>query len=290
MKNNKTFIKKWELKQDGAQVWLTDSAQKAEALAKDGACVVYLITPENKNDFCGGVEWCAETPQDKNADEDRDGSAAVLPEGAPGWKAQLAAAEETGLPDWLPEEFLRRVWRRSRNLPWHICETPRLVLREMTEADLDFLYEMQRDEEAARFLGGLSHDWETERQKLAAYRHNVYGFYGFGIWLVVEKESGRPVGMAGLQMRDGFETPELGFAIASPYRRKGYAQEACRAVLQYAKEELELDRVRAVVDQDNFKSRRLCEKLGFTVDNVAETDGRMCIFYEMEISEAGHED
>lgn len=288
MKNNKTFIKKWELNgspylsdelrcralrealehetgRGVPEVWLTDDSDTARQLLADGACCIYLLTAENRDDFGAGIEWCVEVPEASEPAQD--------------WRGQLIVEEREGLPEWLPEDFLWRVWLRSHNLPWHICETDRLALREMTEADLDFLYEMQADEEAARFLDAPDSDRDVQRQKLTAYRQQMYGFYGFGIWVVIEKESGRPVGRVGLQMRDGFEEPELGFAVLKKYRRRGYAEEACRAVLAYAENELELKTVRAVVDGENAKSRRLCEKLGFTVDNLLEMDGREWIFY-----------
>lgn len=251
--------------EEEAAVWLTDDPQRARRLLAEGESCLYLLTPENRGELGSGIEWCAEVPED--------------------WRVQLLEAECCGLPAWLPEDFLWRVWLRSRSLPWHICETERLALREMTEADLDFLYELQKDEEAARFLEGPDSDRSIERQKLIAYRKQMYGFYGFGIWIVIEKERGRVVGRAGLQMRDGFEDPELGFAILKEYRQKGYAQEACRAVLSYARQELELKTVRAVVDGENTRSQRLCEKLGFSVDNAAELEGRLCIFYSCRAAE-----
>lgn len=280
MKNNKTFIKKWELhgfpygsaalrkkylpdKEEKAAVWLTDDAQAARRILAEGACCVYLLTAENRNDFCGGIEWCVQVPEEEMEQPER--------------------ALREGISDWLPEEFLWRVWLRSRGLPWQICETDRLILREMTEKDLDFLYELQADEEAADFLEALEDDRNVQRQKLTAYRQQMYGFYGFGIWIMEEKESGRPVGRAGLQMRDGFAEPELGFAVLENYRRRGYAEEACRAVLVYAKEELELKKIRMVADQRNKKSRRLCEKLGFVVDNMRKTDNGEWIFYSLQL-------
>lgn len=311
MKNNKTFIKKWELNGSpylpaelrcGAlrealehetgrgvpEVWLTDDSDTARQLLAEGACCIYLLTVENRNDFGAGIEWCAEVPENvKGGQKDPSCWMQKLPLGAPeaaqDWRGRLIAAERAGLPEWLPEDFLWRVWLRSHNLPWHVCETDRLALREMTEADLDFLYEMQADEEAARFLDAPDRDRDVQRQKLTAYRQQMYSFYGFGIWIVIEKENGQNVGRVGLQMRDGFEEPELGFAVLKKYRRRGYAEEACRAVLDYAKDELELKKVRAVVDGENAKSRRLCEKLGFTVDNLLETDGREWIFYSRRL-------
>lgn len=276
-----------ETGRDMPEVWLTDDSDTARQLLTEGACCVYLLTAENRNDFGTGIEWCAEVPED--GEEGRTcGTQEMSPEAsatADDWRGQLLAAEIAGLPDWLPEDFLWRVWLRSRNLPWHICETDRLVLREMTETDLDFLYEMQEDEEAARFLDALDSDRDAQRQKLAAYRQQMYGFYGFGIWIVLEKESGKPVGRAGLQMREGFEEPELGFAVLKKYRGRGYAEEACRAVLDYAKKELELKKMRVVVDRENRKSRNLCEKLGFIVDNMRKMDDREWIFYSRSLVE-----
>lgn len=276
-----------ETGRDMPEVWLTDDSDTARQLLMEGACCVYLLTAENRNDFGTGIEWCAEVPED--VEEGRDcGTQEMSLEASTiedDWHGQLLTAEIAGLPDWLPEDFLWRVWLRSRSLPWHICETDRLVLREMTETDLDFLYEMQEDEEAARFLDALDSDRETQRQKLAAYRQQMYGFYGFGIWIVLEKECGKPVGRAGLQMREGFEEPELGFAVLKKYRGRGYAEEACRAVLDYAKKELELKEIRVVADRENRKSRSLCEKLGFIVDNVRKMDSREWIFYSRSLVE-----
>ena len=105
-----------------------------------------------------------------------------------------------------------------------------------------------------------------------------YGFYEFGIWIVELAESHTVIGRAGLQLRDGYGEPELGFVIAPAYRGHGYAREACEAVLQVAREELFFETIRAVVHRDNEKSLRLCKKLGFIVDNKAEKDENPWIF------------
>lgn len=228
----------------GAFVWLTDEPEAVKRLKGEGKCVLYLLTRENAGAFCAEADWCAEGETDT--------------------------------------KFLWQVWLRSRGLPWHICETPRLCLRETLEEDLDFFYEMTKEEETAGFLEPLEENRATEREKLAAYRQQMYGFYGFGIWTLLEKDTGRTVGRAGLQMREGYPEPELGFGIAAGFRRQGYGEEACRAVLDYAEKELELKQVRAVVDERNVKSRRLCEKLGFYVDTIQKTASGMWIYYRYD--------
>ena len=65
------------------------------------------------------------------------------------------------------------------------------------------------------------------------------------------------VGKAGLT--DG----ELGYHIYEPFRRQGYALEACRAIVKYGFETLELDKIRLRTKRSNTASRILAEKMGF---------------------------
>ena len=233
-------------------VWLTDDRETLADLKKQGNCVVYLLTADNRNGFCPEADWCLE-------------------------------AEDPCKEDWMDMTFFWRVWLRSRDLPWQICETPRLYLREMTEEDLTFLYHCQTDPDTARFVEGPREDRETELEKLQAYRKLIYGFYGFGLWMVCEKESGRPVGRAGLQLREEEELPELGFEMEASFRGRGFMKEALEAVMAYAREELELDRLRAVVDVDNAASQHVCRSLGFAEAFRRQEQGRQWIFFEKEI-------
>ena len=59
------------------------------------------------------------------------------------------------------------------------------------------------------------------------------------------------------------DTPlELGYHIFTPYRRQGYAKEACQAILTYAASSL-TDRIYARVLDDNRASVNLLKSLGF---------------------------
>ena len=66
------------------------------------------------------------------------------------------------------------------------------------------------------------------------------------------------------------EELELGYHVFHPYRRQGYAEEACRAILDYAKNELDCP-VCACAAGENTASIRLLRKLKvkyFTVCNM----------------------
>jgi len=151
--------------------------------------------------------------------------------------------------------FLEQVHTRALGLPVRIAETRRLILREMTLSDLPELNRICRE-------NGLP---ETGEEEAKAYIRYMYGLYQCGMWVVLEKESGRLIGRAGFGIADYLPEAELdlGYLIDTPYRRQGYGEEACRAVLDYGRDWLELQRISAYVEEENQASVHLLEKLGF---------------------------
>ena len=91
-------------------------------------------------------------------------------------------------PDDVTEVYLERVARRHLGLPWRICETERLVIREMFADDFDEVWENQ----IGLGFGSV--------EELEAYTKNQYVFYEFGFWALLEKASGELVGVAGLKV------------------------------------------------------------------------------------------
>lgn len=164
------------------------------------------------------------------------------------------------------EAYLDRIYRRFMGLPWRITDTPRLRIREITMDDVPRLYQLYEDERITRYMEPLFPEPEQELEYTKEYIRNVYGFYGYGMWIIEEKESGKVIGRAGLESKEGFDGLELGFMLGVDYQHKGYAYEACSAILKYGIEELGIDQYCAFVDQDNAASVRLCERLGFTAN------------------------
>ena len=99
-------------------------------------------------------------------------------------------------------EYLCNVYKRFYHIPWTILETRRCVLREMTEDDLDALYEVYRDPEVSKYTENLYEDREKERTYIRDYIEQVYRFCGLGIWVIVLKETNTIIGRAGLAWRD----------------------------------------------------------------------------------------
>jgi [ribosomal protein S5]-alanine N-acetyltransferase len=143
-----------------------------------------------------------------------------------------------------------------------ILFTPRLLLREMSPSDLDFVAPMLADPEVMPFYPKCysrdeSETW-IERQR------NRYARHGHGLWLVVEKATGQPVGQVGLliQTVNGVEEKEVGYLIHRPFWRRGFATEAATACRDYALTTLDRPRVLALIRPENTPSQGVAKKLG----------------------------
>lgn len=111
-----------------------------------------------------------------------------------------------------------------------MIETKRLILREYVWEDFDALYEILSDSETMQhysrpFDSKKTRDW-------IEWNIQNYQEYGFGLWAVVLKETGKLIGDCGITMQniDGDYLPEIGYHIHKSYWRKGYGSEAVKAV------------------------------------------------------------
>lgn len=159
-------------------------------------------------------------------------------------------------------EAVDMAYRRLAGLPWQILTTKRCIVRETTEEDIDSFYRIYAEPEITAYMEDLYADREAELAYIREYREKVYGFYGYGMWTLLLRD-GTVIGRAGISWREGFDLPELGFVVGVPWQRQGYAYEACSAILRYAREELAISRVQALVMRGNEGSLSLCRRLGF---------------------------
>ena len=91
--------------------------------------------------------------------------------------------------DGIDADYLEGVYRRWAKKPWEILRTPRLIVREQTEEDLDSLYEIYAHPDMTAYTEGLSSDREEERERLRSYIAAVYPLYGFGIWMLEKRRT-----------------------------------------------------------------------------------------------------
>lgn len=209
-------------------IYVCDTSMKAKELQSEGKNVVALLTDENHGqDF----SFCAYA---------------------------IMNAHECELIFW--ENLLKRFL----GLPWDILETDRCLVRETTVEDVDVFYELYKDKEITEYMEPLFEDRDEEIEYTKSYRKNIYEFYGFGMWTVVEKTTGKVIGRAGVSYREGYDLPELGFMIGRAYQRKGYAFEVCKAIVNYMYENYDMEKIQIFIESQNTPSILLAKKLGAT--------------------------
>lgn len=201
----------------------------------------------------------------------------------PEWSLAPAEYVVESLGD-VTEEFLERVVLRKLGRPWVICETDRLVVREFEVADASQVpkektwqkkSEEQGNAEDSDDFEELENSKNTEnlenlniveyknadsifydKDKLQAYIDSQYRFYEYGIWALVDKSSGKLIGKAGIF--NGEDLPEegleIGYHVFEPYRKQGYAFEACEGILKYAAEQLSVCQSTSRVQEEMKRS------------------------------------
>lgn len=85
----------------------------------------------------------------------------------------------------------------------------------------------------------------------------------FGIWVLIERETGTVVGDVGFIGPPESGTLEIGYSVLPGRRGRGYATEAACALVAWALEQPDVDAVVAGCAAANLASIRILERIGF---------------------------
>jgi ribosomal-protein-alanine N-acetyltransferase len=147
-------------------------------------------------------------------------------------------------------------------------QTPRLLIRTVTEADVPALVTLWSDPVATQFLGGprpVPYLQETFSADAASGQPDP-----FDLWPIVLRASGAVIGQCGLLEKEIEGRPEIEvtYILIPKVWGQGYATEAVITLRDYACQELHVPRLAALIAAKNQPSARVARKAGF--DYVAE--------------------
>ncbi|WP_373233101.1 GNAT family N-acetyltransferase [Cohnella sp.] len=134
-------------------------------------------------------------------------------------------------------------------------ETNRLVLRNFSLADAPGLLEYSTNPRVSCFLDGKLSTLEeavSEVQNRSGDDSHI---------AVCLKDGDSLIGDL-FCMKEEPDTFNVGWNFNAKYEGKGYASESAEALLEYLFMQKEARRLYAYVEDDNFRSQKLCEKLG----------------------------
>ena len=145
-----------------------------------------------------------------------------------------------------------------------ILETERLVLREYCLEDFPWLYEILSDGETMKYYE-RPYD-ENGVQRWLDWSLDNYKKYGFGLWVVELKETGEPIGDAGITMQpiNGEWLPEVGYHINKKFWRRGYGSEAARAARDWAFLNRDFEAVYSYMTVENIPSQATARAMNMT--------------------------
>ena len=148
-------------------------------------------------------------------------------------------------------------------------ETERLVLRSWTEADAEECFKYAKDPQVGPITGWPPHTSVENSREVIKNFLMVPETYAIEL-----KETGLPIGSIGLHFNSVLahdeDEAELGYWLGVPYWGQGLVPEASRELLRHAFEDLGLNRIWCGFYEGNTKSKRVQEKLGFTIQRKVD--------------------
>jgi RimJ/RimL family protein N-acetyltransferase len=162
-----------------------------------------------------------------------------------------------------------------------ILETPRLALRQFTEDDVDYLFELNNDPEVMRYItGGRPTPREEIRDRIIPFHLGAYDRLDrLGTWAAESTATGEFLGWFHFRPDpDGDITNvELGYRLRRPAWHEGYATEGSRALIGTGFTDLGVERVFAHTMTVNTASRHVLEKCGLTLVRTIPYEGTYVI-------------
>ncbi len=141
-----------------------------------------------------------------------------------------------------------------------VIETERLILRPPLAEDFEGWAELMGDAQSSQYIGGPV-------ARAAAWRGlatmaGSWSLKGFGMFSMIERESGRWIGRTGPWQPEEWPGTEVGWGILKSAWGRGYAYEAAVASVDWAFDTLGWTEVIHCIDPANTPSQALAERLG----------------------------
>ena len=155
-----------------------------------------------------------------------------------------------------------------------VIDTGRLILRRFTLDDLRAFHQLCSRPEIIRYAQSTPlASLEEARAMMHAAPFHDYATYGYGRFACVWKESGEVIGFSGVKYVPEIGDTELGYRFLPEFWGLGLATEAGRASIEFARTDLHLGRLVAMVHPENVASANVLTKLGFAVEKQLRYSG-----------------
>ena len=160
-----------------------------------------------------------------------------------------------------------------------ILTTDRLMLREYCREDFHWLYRILSDKETMKHYPKPYDEAGVERW--LEWSLDNYRKHGFGLWAIELRQTGEPIGDAGITMQpiDGEWLPEVGYHIDKKYWRQGYGSEAARAVRDWAFKNRDFGELYSYMTIENDPSQATARSIGMKkIKEYSDKDENLAVY------------
>ncbi|MET3699643.1 ribosomal-protein-alanine N-acetyltransferase [Bacillus oleivorans] len=145
-----------------------------------------------------------------------------------------------------------------------VLETDRLVLRKVIKEDAHSIFKYLSDEEVMRYYGLEPFQTVDDALSEISWYETIQNSKTGIRWGITLKGEGEVIGSCGFHNTvSQHYRAEIGFELSKEYWGKGIASEAIKAMISFGFEQINLNRIEALIEQQNFPSQKLVEKQGF---------------------------
>jgi RimJ/RimL family protein N-acetyltransferase len=161
-------------------------------------------------------------------------------------------------------------------------ETPRLILRQFQESDVDSWSAICAEPDVMRYasLSGVPLTREQSAKWLRSMLDH-WQKHGYGMWAVEEKRTGRLMGRIGLQLPPGFPETEVAWMLGTAHWSNGFAAEGARAAIAFGFSQVGKAKLISLIFSDNERSIRLAERLGESYESDFHLEGHRLLMYSV---------
>jgi ribosomal-protein-alanine N-acetyltransferase len=161
--------------------------------------------------------------------------------------------------------------------PFPVIETERLILRRITNDDVNEVFELRSNPETMKYIPRpLVKTTEDALEHVAMIEEKITSNIGIN-WGITLKGDSRVLGIIGYyRMQPENYRAEIGYMLLPEYHGKGIIPEAVNRLIAYGFNDLKLHSIEAVIDPENFASEKVLQKCGF----VKEAHLKEAEFYE----------
>ncbi len=170
-----------------------------------------------------------------------------------------------------------------------ILETDRLILREMRHDDAEQLFDMDSNPIVHKYLWMKPYTTIDEVHEYITYIRKQYENNNIGRFSTILKETGEIIGWTGIKyINDHVENGntnfyDYGYRLNERFWKKGFATEASVAWLDYAFNQMNIDKMNAYTHHDNGASNHILQKVGMVfMEDYLDKDGMPWKWWQIE--------